>query len=1403
MAVIKEVVNKGDIATLVTGCELRIWRKKMRKVLAILLALVVSINAVDVRVLAEESSLSEEEVFSEDLESGDDVSEGDITCDESISASSSDQAENVLYEDDSCTIEYEISSQWGTGYNMNIIITNIGDAPISDWAFEIQTSDSINNLWNASYEKYENGYKICAFDWNKNIAQDSNIIIGYTASNGENEISVPYVDAVTIKTDSLSSDDIGDTENNFIGDCFAVDYQVVDSWHNASNVKVTIKNLTNTTIHNWGLRFISSDVYENIYNGVELGEGDVHLIKNLGWNQDIPANGEVQFGFTQTYSGEIEIPKDFELVSTKEVLENTNYKIDIVEGTKGSEGRNIQLVIENLSSETIEDWCLEFDANFTVAEIWNGELISQEANGITLGNASYAQNILPNGSCFVGMIVNCQEENVSVSNCVLTETKPNYEDFENKKDENDDQEKDDNKSNDDENKNDINEIYEVYFDTYSIAANQTVSCKVWAMTSGKDEATLKVYKKTGDDWLYVADLYDSGNMYQHNDEIANDGIYTNAVSLYEKNAGIVQYKLSLVVNGVEKDSVIKDIEVVDTVSVEDFNAFISGVENIMGILQQYMESNDYTYGATVDELVSLIGEKSSNKSISVERINGSSIKLTCNNGLSSCVQFSDKSDMDTMIRGAGSTSSEGGTCAIEIATTKSGKILYWAPFDTEWGDSDETESIKSIVEESEYSHNYDVLSDAAADVESLKNLSEYGLIIFATHGIGGEWIVTGEKVSTEPKYLKELSNHQISVYYDYDPSDNGYESYYMVNDKWFLGNISNALPNSIIINNSCESSKTDILWNAFKELGARTYYGNDGAITNHYATVKCSYIVSKLVLDREITGDVLYDGSLDAYYNNGAALVVRGQGNLSLSNGISNAGFENETLSWVKQGDCRALNKLGNIKPTEGKYMGMISTGIGYTMQGGAITQRIYVPQEAKSMYFDWNFLSAEFLEYINSSYDDPFEIMVECGDDEQNKEVILRKSVNSLAKDFNATKTSAGKLICVSPSIQLNNYNDIWMTDWQTEIVDISKYSGKTITLTFGVTNAADTAYPSAVLLDNIHLDTEYVSSNQYYEANNPNSVTNNDYGQSYIMYTYEFAKQAKVMRDNIKYKNGYTRDDQINVKEIKTEAEFIEYWNAMTPGSVDFSIDNVVIMMHGNYYAIIIDTALNNSSTVYDAGKNPENLTICENGKVGTDYDATYIEDLKCHNIKEINLYTCNAGLLDAINAEHEKSLADVTEHGDEKYVTKGNVAQLFLKSQNVSTVTAYDGSVGYDKSTLLPRLSYAQGHYAGFLDDLANVRKITPYRDSRELSAEYVAASLEKNDKLLLGKKGIMPNGEVIYSNNKAIYTYFDGYTSEIVISGGLIYTLTVPIKHKVTVDLDTNAQDVTNKDNASIA
>jgi len=57
--------------------------------------------------------------------------------------------------------------------------------------------------------------------------------------------------------------------------------------------------------------------------------------------------------------------------------------------------------------------------------------------------------------------------------------------------------------------------------------------------------------------------------------------------------------------------------------------------------------------------------------------------------------------------------------------------------------------------------------------------------------------------------------------------------------------------------------------------------------------------------------------------------------------------------------------------------MGIISTGLGYTLEHGELKQRIFIPEYANKLIFDWNVLSEEFLEWIGSRYDDPFVVTI------------------------------------------------------------------------------------------------------------------------------------------------------------------------------------------------------------------------------------------------------------------------------------------------------------------------------------------------------------------------------------------------------------------------------------------
>lgn len=960
-----------------------------------------------------------------------------------------------------------------------------------------------------------------------------------------------------------------------------------------------------------------------------------------------------------------------------------------------------QLVISNSGTEVIEDWSLSAVSNFNVDSIWNGGLTAGTAGNLEIQNAEYTQNINPGESIFIGMIISCDTdpclENVvlhSINNKVQEQTESL-------------------------------EIVLVDLENSVIAVGETTENRITIQTKGATNAEIKIYRNTDNMWESAGLLYDDGNITKYGDEIPNDGIYNNSITMLAQEEGEILYKAELVKDGVVCDSMEFIINAVEKLSDEEYTELNSQISEINQTIVQCIESNGYEYGAGAEEIAETLKNIYGNDvSVSgIEAINGNTFKITLSSGLSFYFQISSTEDMETMLRGGGTPAescrsvireAEGVNTGMPVAAVKSNRILLWAPFDTVWGDYDEKAVTDEVVASSAYQNSYEQITDAQADVNSLKEICNYGLVILATHGINGEWIVTGECVTDNNNHPLELSSGEISVCVIYDPYTKTMQTLYMVNDQWLTSNINGTFPDSIIINNSCESSKTTAIWDALSAHGARTYYGYNGAVTNKYIMFGYGYLLENLLLEG-MTTEASFEITLDAYYG-GGSMEIYGQGNLIMPFSMNNGTFEEKLSGWGYAGDCRALTKLGNIEPTEGNYMASISTGVGYNMTGGAIWQECYIPEEASKLSVDWNFLSAEFLEYIGSRYDDPFYISVSVLEEGQ-ENVIGHYSVNSLAEEYEAGKTSAGKLICVSPEITLNGYSDIWMTGWISTEFDISAYAGKYVTLKFSVANAADTSYPTLVLIDNIHTDVQYSFSadnipvSDSAAADVVRTAAVNDHGRSYVIYTEELNDhgQADGAAVRIQYNLGYEKEDQVEKICVSTEQEFLDAWSAMEPGVGDEKIDEVYIIMHGSYYALIIDNGMENNVIV----REPQNLTVSPDGKVGSDTDCFILHDLGTDEyrkpIRELFIYSCNTGLLDAINVDFE----DYNEEYDTTFRIQGNVAQAFLNTQDVDVIYAWDGSVKplADGSA---RLSYEQESFYAYWTKLVDVRLVRPYRD-----------------------------------------------------------------------------------------
>ncbi|MDE6530351.1 MAG: cellulose binding domain-containing protein, partial [Lachnospiraceae bacterium] len=193
-------------------------------------------------------------------------------------------------------------------------------------------------------------------------------------------------------------------DRSYTGEGYVVDAAVTTYWEGGYNLCVTVRNTSEKTIHNWGILFETQDAIRDLYNAEILGSREgMYLLRNKVYNQDIPAGGSVSFGYTVYYTEAADVPEEYAVSSIEKAVESDSFTVSCLVSDAWEGGAVVQLMIENTSEETIEDWILEFDSKMQIGELWNADLVSYEAGHYVLRNVSYAQNIPAGETAVAGM----------------------------------------------------------------------------------------------------------------------------------------------------------------------------------------------------------------------------------------------------------------------------------------------------------------------------------------------------------------------------------------------------------------------------------------------------------------------------------------------------------------------------------------------------------------------------------------------------------------------------------------------------------------------------------------------------------------------------------------------------------------------------------------------------------------------------------------------------------------------------------------------------------------------------------------------------------------------------------------------------------------------------------------
>lgn len=197
---------------------------------------------------------------------------------------------------------------------------------------------------------------------------------------------------------------------------------VKDTWQSHSKIQVTISNTSDTTIDNWSVIFNLQGEITEIWNAkINAHVGDLYVISNAVYNQDISAYDSITFEFITFSEFDIDLPSEF-IVPLKEVsVPTSNYSITVIEKTSWDNNYLGEIIITNLSKDTITDWNLLIDFNTNIHSIWNASIASEQNNLYTIENLNYNQNISPGESVSIGFLGTTKSGDKTIIRQNLTE----------------------------------------------------------------------------------------------------------------------------------------------------------------------------------------------------------------------------------------------------------------------------------------------------------------------------------------------------------------------------------------------------------------------------------------------------------------------------------------------------------------------------------------------------------------------------------------------------------------------------------------------------------------------------------------------------------------------------------------------------------------------------------------------------------------------------------------------------------------------------------------------------------------------------------------------------------------------------------------------------------------------
>ncbi len=273
--------------------------KSIKKALALLLSVTITINTTDFNLYAAEIGGTVPRESSEAVTENGDTG---ITPVEQTQEPVQKDLESV-YEADNFRVVFSLTDEWDNGYNVLVKIENTGDTVIQNWYLEYDAYYEITNLWNAEiYESTKEKSTIKNAGWNQDIAVGESVEFGFTASGVFGGFPTAY--RMPEESTEVKSEE------------YLIEYHTENDWGSGYTGKITITSNTEKELEDWILEFDFDRNISSIWNGIIESHTDNHyVIRNSGYNANIRPGQTVSVGFNGDGGKREDTPGGYKLYS--------------------------------------------------------------------------------------------------------------------------------------------------------------------------------------------------------------------------------------------------------------------------------------------------------------------------------------------------------------------------------------------------------------------------------------------------------------------------------------------------------------------------------------------------------------------------------------------------------------------------------------------------------------------------------------------------------------------------------------------------------------------------------------------------------------------------------------------------------------------------------------------------------------------------------------------------------------------------------------------------------------------------------------------------------------------------------------------------------------------------------